>query len=60
MPTYEYECKACKYTWEKDQKITDPVIEICPECKKPEAKRLVSGGLGFHLVGGGWAKEGYK
>lgn len=57
---YEYECKDCGHLWEKEQKITAEPIKICPKCKKETAKRLVSGGIGFQLKGGGWAKEGYK
>lgn len=60
MPTYDYECTACKHTWEVVQKMDDPKLTICPECNKEEAKRLISGGTTFQLLGGGWAKEGYK
>ncbi len=67
MPTYTYECeKHGEFEWQhsiKDQ------LEECPYCKKenegtdkpPQAvKRLISGGTGFMLKGGGWASEGYK
>lgn len=60
MPTYEYTCTNCKHNWEMEAKITDKPQTKCPKCKKKTAKRLVSGGLGFELKGGGWAKEGYK
>ena len=58
--TYEYTCTKCGHEWEAEQKITEPPIRVCPKCKKKKAKRLVSGGQGFQLKGGGWAKEGYK
>jgi putative FmdB family regulatory protein len=58
--TYEYICKACGHEWEAEQSIKADPLKKCPKCKKDEAKRLVSGGLGFQLKGGGWAKEGYK
>ena len=60
--TYDYICenKKCKHEWEIEQKITEPVIKICPNCEQKTAKRLVSGGLGFQLKGGGWAKDSYK
>lgn len=29
-------------------------------CGKPEAKRLISGGTGFRLIGKGWASDGYS
>lgn len=56
--TYEYECKVCGHSWEQEQKITDPPEVECPDCHRPEAKRLVSGGVGFRLVGDGWFKSG--
>jgi len=58
--TYEYKCRACGHEWELEQKITENAVTQCPECKEEEAQRLVSGGQGFQLKGGGWASEGYK
>lgn len=60
MPTYEYKCKNCGNKWELEQKITENPVKKCPKCSKLKAQRLVSGGQGFQLLGGGWAKEGYK
>ena len=60
MPTYEYECKACHHAWEADQKITEPPLKDCPSCGEPEAKRLISGGTGFQLLGKGWYADGYS
>ena len=58
--TYEYICLQCKHEWVQEGKITDEPETICPKCKEEAAKRLISGGLGFQLKGGGWASEGYK
>lgn len=60
MPTYEYQCKSCKHSWEEDQSIMDERITVCPDCKKESAMRLISGGTGFILQGGGWFSEGYS
>jgi putative FmdB family regulatory protein len=60
MPVYEYECEECKHLWEENQKMNDPKITICPKCKKESAKRLISGGTGFILVGGCWSKDNYN
>lgn len=56
---YEYECKACKHEWEQEQSIKDAPEKTCPNCKKPEAKRLISKS-NFILQGGCWAKDNYK
>ena len=60
MPTYEYVCTSCGHKWEKEQKITADPLKDCPECQKPTAKRLVSGGTGHVLKGPRWAKDGYR
>jgi putative FmdB family regulatory protein len=60
--TYEYKCKACGHCWECEQKISEPALKKCPECNKNQAQRLISGGLGFQLQGGGvgWGSNGYS
>ena len=57
--TYEYACEACGHLWEAEQSIRDKPLKKCPECRKGQAKRLVSGGAGFLLKGGGWYADGY-
>jgi putative FmdB family regulatory protein len=57
--TYEYICEACGHQWEKEQSIKDSPIKDCEACGKSKAKRLVSGGTGFLLKGGGWYADGY-
>jgi len=41
MPTYEYQCKKCGYTFEKFQSITAKPLENCPVCNGP-VYRLIS------------------
>lgn len=60
MPTYEYKCLSCNHTWDCEQKMSDPALKKCPKCKKNKAQRQISGGLGFQLLGSGWAKDNYK
>lgn len=55
--TYDYKCKSCQHQWEQEQSIKDDPIKICPQCKKEEAQRQISGS-GFILVGQGWFKSG--
>ncbi len=33
MPTYEYECDACDFHFERRQKFHEPPIATCPECQ---------------------------
>ncbi|MGI0058158.1 MAG: FmdB family zinc ribbon protein [Nitrosotalea sp.] len=63
MPTYLYECPI-HGEFEHMHSITEE-LEECPKCReenKPsqKVKRLIAGGTGFILNGGGWASEGYK
>lgn len=58
MPIYEYQCAKCKKTHEIWKKITDPVEEKCPDCKK-RMERLISAS-GFALKGTGWYKTDYE
>jgi putative FmdB family regulatory protein len=64
MPTYLYECPA-HGEFEHQHSITDE-LEFCPKCQEEnpsvlqKVKRLIAGGTGFILNGGGWAKEGYS
>jgi putative FmdB family regulatory protein len=57
--TYEYLCTACGRDFEADQRISEPPLEDCPHCGKKSARRMVSGGGGFILKGGGWYADGY-
>jgi putative FmdB family regulatory protein len=57
--TYEYMCEACGHQWEAEQSIKDRALKKCVSCGKQRAKRLVSGGTGFLLKGGGWYADLY-
>lgn len=58
--TYEYVCEACGHQWEAEQSIKERPLRDCTECGKSTAKRLVSGGTGFLLKGGGWYADLYS
>jgi len=60
MPTYEYECKKCGYRFEKFQKMTEPPVEVCPECKEKKVKRLISAGSGVIYKGPGFYTTEYR
>ena len=57
--TYEYVCLACHHEWEAEQSISADPLTDCPKCHAAKAKRMVSGGAGFILKGGGWYADGY-
>jgi putative FmdB family regulatory protein len=57
--TYDYACSACNHEWEAEQRISEDPLRICPRCGESTARRLVSGGAGFILKGGGWYADGY-
>ena len=57
MPTYEYECINCGYTFEVFQRMMDNPLKKCPKCKK-EVKRLISSGIGIICKGN--PKKGIK
>jgi putative FmdB family regulatory protein len=44
MPFYEYACQACGHRLEVMQKMSDAPLTECPECHKPELKKLISAG----------------
>ena len=58
MPIYEYGCQKCGHEFEKIQKISDPAVRRCPECKG-KVEKLLSRSA-FVLKGGGWYADGYS
>lgn len=60
MPTYEYACKKCECTFETEQSIKEDALTECPKCHTHSLERLISGGTGFALKGGGWYKDLYS
>ena len=57
MPVYEYQCEACGQIEEAFQKISEPPLETCPQCKGG-LKKLISQSS-FHLKGSGWYVTDY-
>lgn len=53
MPTYEHQCEECKYEWEDEYKIADPIPNTCPECQiTGKVKRLISWCAGSVILTG--------
>jgi putative FmdB family regulatory protein len=53
MPTYEYECKSCGYSFDVFQSMSDEPLTSCPQCGK-ELRRLINGGSGIIFKGSGF------
>jgi putative FmdB family regulatory protein len=59
VPIYEYRCTSCGFQKEYLQKMTDPVMSVCPECKKQTFSKMLTA-AGFHLKGSGWYATDFK
>ncbi|NOX97592.1 MAG: zinc ribbon domain-containing protein [Nitrospirae bacterium] len=59
MPTYEYECRSCLYTFEEFQSITAPPLKNCPKCNGP-LRRLIGGGGAIIFKGSGFYATDYR
>ncbi len=59
MPVYEYHCDGCDEDFEREQRISDDPLKICPLCKSRKVKRLISR-TSFVLKGGGWYADLYS
>lgn len=57
MPTYEYECFACKEKFSVIQKMSDPHLRACVKCNEEPVKRLISRGVGVVFKGSGWTPK---
>ena len=53
MPIYAYRCEECGFAKDVLQKISDPVLSVCPSCGKSSFKKQVTA-AGFQLKGTGW------
>jgi len=60
MPTYDYQCGACRHEWEMFQSMNDAPVKSCPKCKKRKAKRLLGLGAGLIFKGTGFYETDYK
>ncbi len=67
MPIYEYECAHCQQRFERLQKMSDPLLTVCPRCggalhKRFSVPALQFKGSGFYVTdygrkGGGSASS---
>jgi putative FmdB family regulatory protein len=53
MPIYAYRCSACGHAQDVLQKISDPLLTVCPACGQSTYAKQVTA-AGFQLKGSGW------
>lgn len=53
MPIYAYRCDECGFAKDVLQKMSDPVLTVCPSCGQSSFKKQVTA-AGFQLKGTGW------
>ncbi|MEO5693183.1 MAG: FmdB family zinc ribbon protein [Usitatibacter sp.] len=53
MPIYEYRCSSCGFQKEFLQKVSAPLLTVCPECGKETFSKMLTA-AGFQLKGSGW------
>ena len=58
MPIYGYRCEQCGHELEVLQKMSDPPLKTCPECKGQLKKLMYAAGVVFK--GSGYYTTDYK
>ena len=59
MPIYQYQCAECGHQMEALQRMNDPKLTDCPECKAPALKKQLTAAA-FKLKGTGWYETDFK
>jgi putative FmdB family regulatory protein len=58
--TYTYQCEGCGHRFDVQQSIKAESVAQCPQCEETTRNRLITGGTGFLLRGGGWYSDSYS
>jgi len=53
MPIYAYRCTACGHAQDVLQKMSDPLLTVCPACGAAAYTKQLTA-AGFQLKGSGW------
>ena len=53
MPIYAYRCDACGHAKDVLQKVSDPLLTVCPSCGAQAFQKQLTA-AGFQLKGSGW------
>ena len=59
MPIYAYRCTTCGHAKDVLQKMSDPVLSVCPQCGAATFVKQVTA-AGFQLKGSGWYVTDFK
>ena len=60
MPTYDYECSACRHKHEVFEKAHAESVKACPKCGRKKAVRLLGIGAGILFKGSGFHVTDYR
>ena len=53
MPIYAYRCESCGHAKDVLQKLSDPLLTVCPVCGADTFRKQLTA-AGFQLKGSGW------
>jgi putative FmdB family regulatory protein len=59
MPIYAYKCESCGHRQDVLQKISDPLLTVCPSCGAEAFSKQVTA-AGFQLKGSGWYATDFR
>ena len=59
MPIYAYRCESCGHAKDVLQKLSDPMLTVCPACGADTFRKQLTA-AGFQLKGSGWYVTDFK
>lgn len=59
MPIYAYRCTECGHAKDVLQKLSDPLLTVCPACGAETFRKQLTA-AGFQLKGSGWYVTDFK
>ncbi len=59
MPIYAYRCTSCGHAQDVLQKMSDPLLTVCPSCGHSTYEKQLTA-AGFQLKGSGWYVTDFK